>query len=97
MKTPTEILEELCVRVDNRDRNDFVFYHTLVDPTLVSLCELVLAKKKDHPHLNHSTRDEDGDGGWCDDCQTTFEKPTLFTAGYNQALEDVANLFGGGE
>lgn len=48
----------------------------------------VLPKEKKHDHLNHSTRDEDADGGWCDTCQETFNNPTLPVIAYNQAIRD---------
>ena len=49
----------------------------------------MLPKEKTHPHLNHSTRDEDNDGGWCDTCQTTFEISTQYLAGFNSAIQEM--------
>lgn len=48
-----------------------------------------LPKEETHPHLHHSTRDEDNETGWCDTCNDTFEKPTLLIAGKNAMLKQV--------
>ena len=61
---------------------------------VISLLELreklsgVFPEKKIHKCLEHSIRDEDGEGGWCDTCQDTSEGSTLIRYGANQMREE---------
>lgn len=54
--------------------------------------EIKYPPRKEHPHLDHNTRDEDNEGGWCDTCQDTFEGNTGFVAGWNAYDDEVKKL-----
>jgi len=71
MKTPREILEELCK--EYKKHNGVGCSHQF-DHALSALRECVLGKKKT---LEYSTQDQ------------------IYNKGYNNALQDIANLFRG--
>jgi len=73
MKTPREILEELCK--EYRKHNGVGCSHQF-DQALFALREVVLGKKKDDVYNK----------------RTDFDNGRIY--GWNDALQDIANLFG---
>jgi len=89
MKTPREILEELsksaqCADYTNDD-GDFCLdcFQERIDQTLSALREVVLGKKKEAKYIDSP------------EAIRFNNEQYLKTEGYNQALQDIANLFGG--
>ena len=77
---------KMAVEFYKKDYHHFDFEeYKKHEEVLVQLAEgvLRLPEETKNPHEGHSTRGEDGEFGWCDTCQASFEGSTLFDRGRN--------------
>jgi hypothetical protein len=61
---------------------------------LTDWIESCIPTKREHKCLSHSTRDEDGELGWCDTCQRSFDGSTLSVFGWNNAIREMQKNLG---